>query len=82
LRSGASILPPKDVAGAGADTAMHGEHMAAAPSSAEVPRDTGKVAQVLSAAPASIAQNAAVMDWPAKEGEKPQQLRAGSNGWT
>ena len=40
-----------------------------------------KIADALSAAPRSIAAKAAIMDWPAKEGEQPKELRAGDNGW-
>src|SRR5919204_2822830 len=40
-----------------------------------------KIADALAAAPRSIAARAAVMDWPAKEGEQPKELRAGDNGW-
>jgi hypothetical protein len=36
----------------------------------------------MSAGPASIAQDAAVMDWPAEPGGELVELRAGSNGWT
>lgn len=80
--AGCNPRPATDAARATGDTAMHAAHPAGQPPSALAPRDTGKVAQALSAAPASVTRNAAVMDWPAKEGGQPQQLRAGSNGWT
>ena len=41
-----------------------------------------KIDEALSAAPASIAQNATVMDWPDSAGGKPKELRHGSNDWT
>jgi len=41
-----------------------------------------KIANAVSAAPAAISAKATVLDWPAKEGAKPETLRAGTNGWT
>ena len=41
-----------------------------------------KIQDALSAAPAAIAANAAVLDWPAEEGGEMPQLKAGTNGWT
>jgi hypothetical protein len=41
-----------------------------------------KIANALTAAPASVAAKATIADWPAKEGEAPAVLRAGSNEWT
>jgi hypothetical protein len=43
--------------------------------------DAQKIASAQSAAPATIAKDATIMDWPDKEGAKMRQLRAGSNGW-
>lgn len=40
-----------------------------------------KIADAVSAAPASVASGAAVMDWPTTSGAPMKQLRAGSNGW-
>jgi hypothetical protein len=40
-----------------------------------------KVQEAMSAAPASISQSAAVMDW-SDSGGKPKEIRKGSNGWT
>ena len=40
-----------------------------------------KIANATSAAPASISAKAAILDWPAKEGDAPVVLRAGTNGW-
>jgi hypothetical protein len=57
---------------------------AAEPGEAAPAADTpeGKIASAESAAPADIAKNATIMDWPAEEGGEPLQLRAGTNGWT
>ena len=41
-----------------------------------------KIANATSAAPPSVSAKAQVLDWPAKEGDAPEVLRAGSNGWT
>jgi hypothetical protein len=46
-----------------------------------VATDDGKIASAMSAAPMAIAMHAAVLDWPGEPGAKPQELRAGSNGW-
>jgi len=43
--------------------------------------DAEKIASAVSAAPAEIAKNAAIMDWPQSPGGQPRQLRAGTNGW-
>lgn len=40
-----------------------------------------KIANALSAAPDEVARNAAVKDWPSKEGEGLVLLRQGTNGW-
>jgi hypothetical protein len=40
-----------------------------------------KIANAMSAAPASVSAKATILDWPAKEGDKPSVLRAGNNGW-
>lgn len=48
----------------------------AAPASA-----AAKIANAMSAAPASISASATIMDWPATPNGKPTQLRAGTNGW-
>jgi hypothetical protein len=40
-----------------------------------------KIANAMSAAPAAIAKNATIMDWPEKEGGQPTELRKGTNGW-
>src|ERR1051326_6423899 len=41
-----------------------------------------KIAMAMSAAPASLAAKATVLDWPAKEGAAPVVLRPGTNGWS
>jgi len=41
-----------------------------------------KIASASSAAPAAVAAKATILDWPAKEGDQPPVLRAGTNGWT
>lgn len=41
-----------------------------------------KIQDAMSAAPAAVAANATIMDWPATPTGQPTQLRAGSNGWT
>lgn len=43
--------------------------------------DNAKVHNALSAAPATVARKATVMDWAAKEGDPMPVLRQGSNGW-
>jgi len=41
-----------------------------------------KIANALTAAPASISDKATVLDYPSKEGMAPEVLRAGTNGWS
>jgi hypothetical protein len=41
-----------------------------------------KVENAMSAAPASIARNATIMDWPSEAKGRLRELRKGSNGWT
>jgi hypothetical protein len=41
-----------------------------------------KIANAVSAAPASVSAKATILDWPAKEGDQLVVLRPGSNGWT
>jgi len=41
-----------------------------------------KIQNAMSAAPAAIAKNATIMDWPAKEGDEPPVLHKGTNEWT
>jgi hypothetical protein len=48
---------------------------------AAVPADD-KIGNAMSAGPASIAEQATIMDWPAEAGGDLVELRAGDNGWT
>src|SRR5262245_15080754 len=41
-----------------------------------------KIANAMTAAPASISEKAAVLDWPGDDGGQPMTLRAGTNGWS
>jgi hypothetical protein len=41
-----------------------------------------KIANAMTAAPSTISAQATILDWPAKEGDQPPVLRAGTNGWT
>ena len=41
-----------------------------------------KIANAMSAAPVAIAKDAAILDWPAKDGDSFPTLRAGTNEWT
>lgn len=41
-----------------------------------------RIANAMTAAPASVSAQATILDWPAKEGERPTVLRSGSNAWT
>ncbi len=43
--------------------------------------DAQKIRNAMSAAPAEIAKNATIMDWPDTPNGQPRQLRAGTNGW-
>lgn len=49
---------------------------------AEPGTDEWKIESAESAAPASVAADATIMDWPAEEGGEMRELRAGSNGFT
>lgn len=40
-----------------------------------------RIGNAMTAAPASVSAKATILDWPAKEGDQPAVLRAGSNGW-
>jgi len=58
---------------------------AAAPAATQQPDRSspeGKILEAMSAAPAAVASNATIMDWPAEGSSDPTQLRAGTNGWT
>jgi hypothetical protein len=41
-----------------------------------------KIANAMTAAPSSISAKATILDWPAKDGEAPEVLRKGTNGWS
>lgn len=43
---------------------------------------TEKIANALSAAPASISAHATILDFPSKDGMAPPVLRPGTNGWS
>ena len=49
--------------------------------SADLSTNEGKIQNAMSAAPDSVSSAATIMDWPATEGGKFVQLRAGTNGW-
>jgi hypothetical protein len=49
--------------------------------SVDLSTNDGKIKNAMSAAPDSVASGATIMDWPATEGGKFIQLRAGKNGW-
>jgi hypothetical protein len=49
--------------------------------SADLTTNEGKIQNAMSAAPDSVATAATIMDWPATDGGKFTQLRAGKNGW-
>jgi hypothetical protein len=49
--------------------------------SADVSTDEAKILNAMSAVPDSVSSAATIMDWPATEGGKFVQLRAGTNGW-
>ncbi|HEY8832110.1 MAG TPA: hypothetical protein VIM21_06350 [Gemmatimonadaceae bacterium] len=53
----------------------------AATASADLTTNEGKIRNAMSAAPDSVASGATIMDWPATDGGKFVQLRAGKNGW-
>lgn len=67
---------------AGQEEAAPGAEQAAQPAGPAPGTPEWKVQNALGAAPAEIAANAAVMDWPAMEGQEMTELRPGTNGWT
>ena len=60
---------------------LYAQHNHATPAKAKKMSDAEKVANAMAAAPAAIAKHATILDWPAKEGDKPRTLKAGTNGW-
>ncbi len=63
-------------AAASSSTTSNAMTASAAPTTNE-----GKIKNAMSAAPDSVSSAATIMDWPATEGGKFVQLRAGTNGW-
>jgi len=57
---------------------MRGMNMSAGPT---MTKDQ-KIANAMTAGPASISAKATILDWPAKEGQAPSVIRAGTNGWS
>jgi hypothetical protein len=57
---------------------MQGHDMSMAPMKTKAQ----KIADAITAAPASITAKAAIYDWPSKEGMAPEVLRPGTNGWS
>jgi hypothetical protein len=55
---------------------------AAAPAGPAKGTKEWKIQDAMSAAPAAIANAAAIMDWPSTPNGPPTQLKAGTNGWT
>jgi hypothetical protein len=65
---------------AGGQTTAKAPHQMPMPSNGMMTKDQ-KIANAMTAAPASVSAKATILDWPAKEGEAPAVLRAGSNAW-
>lgn len=65
--------------GQGTDTAMKDHQM---PMAKSMMTKEQKIRNAMSAAPASVSAKATILDWPAKEGDKPSVLRPGTNGWS
>ncbi len=65
---------------AGGQATGQAPHQMPMPSKGMMTKDQ-KIANAMTAAPASVSAKATILDWPAKEGEPPAVLRAGSNGW-
>ena len=61
-----------------AAAAQHADHQPVAKGDMST---AAKIRQAMRAAPPQIAEKAAIMDWPDKEGMPMKQLRAGTNGW-
>ena len=55
-------------------------HQMSMPGGTKMTKDQ-KIAEAMTAAPAAVSGKATILDWPAKEGDEPAVLRAGSNGW-
>ena len=73
--------PAASTADSTAVTASTTASTTATTSSAAPTTNEGKIQNAMTAAPDSVALAATIMDWPATEGGKFVQLRAGTNGW-
>jgi len=60
---------------------LYAQHSHPTPAKPKKLSDAEKIANAMAAAPAEIAKHATILDWPAKEGEKPRELRKGTNDW-
>ena len=67
---------------AGAQQKHESHPMAAKMTTMKMMTAAEKISNAMSAAPPSISGKATILDWPAKEGDKPAVLRMGSNGWS
>jgi hypothetical protein len=74
----AAWLSASLMAGGQATGQVH--HQMPMPSKGMMTKDQ-KIANAMTAAPASVSAQATILDWPAKEGESPTVLRVGSNDW-
>ena len=66
---------------AGGQATGQASHHMPMPGKGMMTRDQ-KIANAMTAAPASVSAQATILDWPATESEPPTVLRAGSNAWT
>jgi hypothetical protein len=80
--TGALLISPPATAQSGDGPSSSPSVDASADPASPTWSDAEKIENALSAAPASIAGEAAVWDWPAEAGETPPVLREGRNGWT
>ena len=74
----ASTADSTTAASTTASTTTTGSTTAVSP---DLTTSQGKIQNAMSAAPDSVSSAATIMDWPATEGGKFIQLRAGTNGW-
>jgi hypothetical protein len=74
----ASTADSTTAASTTASTTTTGSTTAVSP---DLTTNQGKIQNAMSAAPDSVSSAATIMDWPATEGGKFIQLRAGTNGW-
>ena len=66
---------------AGGQATGKASHHMPMPSKGMMTKDQ-KIANAMTAAPASVSAQATILDWPAKEGDAPPVLRKGTNGWS